>query len=82
MSVAPPGIASFAPGASVDMSGSRGRVRAAEHRVLECGHIYCFGICWMQRCFSPELLMNMLDAALLLSRTVPLHMYLRIRLTI
>ena len=35
MSVAPPGIARVAPGVSVDMSGSRGRVRAAEHRVLE-----------------------------------------------
>jgi hypothetical protein len=35
----PPGIASVAPGASVGMSGTRGRVRAAEHRVLECEHL-------------------------------------------
>ena len=39
MSVAPPGIASYTPGASVGMRGSRGRVRAAEHRVLECEQI-------------------------------------------
>ena len=39
MSVAPPGIASFVRGASVGMSGTRGRVRAAEHRLLECEHL-------------------------------------------
>ena len=74
MSVAPPGIASYTPGASVDMRGTRGRVRAAEHRLLEleAAHLapsLMLMLCWIAS-LQNIVLLNLVDALAVLQRLV------------